>query len=43
MRKTKIKKDLAIQPERSNFLQLLAINPNYFGNIPGSKLKATAS
>ncbi len=29
-----------VQPERSNFLPMIAKNPNYFGNIPGSKLKA---
>jgi hypothetical protein len=30
---------LAIKPERTNFLHMLALNANYFGNIPGSKLK----
>jgi len=29
-----------IQPERKNFLSLIAKNANYFGNIPGSKFKA---
>jgi hypothetical protein len=28
-----------IKPERINFLTMLAKNPNYFGNIPGSKIK----
>ena len=32
--------DLEVQQERTNFKYLLAKNPNYFGNIPGSKLKA---
>jgi hypothetical protein len=31
---------LKIEPERSHFQYMLAQNPNYFGNIPGSKLKA---
>jgi len=31
---------LTIQPERSNFLMMLAKNPNYFGNIPESKIKS---
>lgn len=31
--------DLFVQPERSHFKQMLAKNANYFGNIPGSKLK----
>lgn len=30
----------AVQSERKNFLSLIAKNANYFGNIPGSKLKA---
>lgn len=34
------KPGIAIQPERMNFLSLVAGNANYFGNIPGSKLKA---
>jgi hypothetical protein len=29
----------SIQPERTHFQFMLAKNPNYFGNIPGSKLK----
>ena len=29
-----------VQSERKNFLSLIAKNANYFGNIPGSKLKA---
>jgi hypothetical protein len=29
-------------PERHNFLNMLAINPNYFGNIPGSDIKPVA-
>lgn len=28
-----------VQPERTHFQFMLAKNPNYFGNIPGSKLK----
>jgi hypothetical protein len=32
-------KDLVIQPERLHFTHMLAKNPNYFGNIPGSKIK----
>ena len=31
--------DLVVQPERTHFQFMLAKNPNYFGNIPGSKLK----
>jgi hypothetical protein len=31
--------DLIVKPERSHFNHLLAKNPNYFGNIIGSKLK----
>lgn len=31
--------DLFVQPERSHFKHMLAKNANYFGNIPGSKLK----
>lgn len=34
------KTKITVQTERSNFLALLAKNPNYFGNIPGSKLKS---
>ncbi|MBV6478950.1 MAG: hypothetical protein HGGPFJEG_01707 [Ignavibacteria bacterium] len=37
-----IKKDklkFKVQSERKNFLSLIAKNANYFGNIPGSKLK----
>jgi hypothetical protein len=30
---------IKIEPERSHFNFMLAKNPNYFGNIPGSKLK----
>jgi len=30
---------LKIEPERSHFHYMLAKNPNYFGNIPGSDLK----
>lgn len=36
---TKTKK-FVVQPERTHFQNMLAKNPNYFGNIPGSKLKA---
>jgi len=32
-------KEFVVQPERAQFLQMLAMNPNYFGNIPGSKIK----
>lgn len=28
-----------VQPERTHFQHMLAKNPNYFGNIPGSKIK----
>ncbi len=35
-------KSTGIQKERSQFGALLAINPNYFGNAPGSKLKAVS-
>jgi hypothetical protein len=28
-----------VQQERTHFMHMLAQNPNYFGNIPGSKLK----
>jgi hypothetical protein len=31
--------DSKVQPERTHFKYMLAKNPNYFGNIPGSKLK----
>ncbi len=31
--------DVFVQPERSHFTHMLAKNANYFGNIPGSKLK----
>ncbi len=33
-------KEFVVQPERKHFQNMLAKNPNYFGNIPGSKLKA---
>lgn len=36
---TKRTLNLVVQPERTHFLNMLAKNPNYFGNIPGSKLK----
>ncbi len=41
MAKTTTQKEtaVAIQPERTHFLSMLVKNPNYFGNIPGSKLK----
>lgn len=32
-------KEFSVQPERLQFLHMIAKNPNYFGNIPGSKLK----
>ena len=32
--------EFMVQPERTHFHYMLAKNPNYFGNIPGSKLKA---
>jgi hypothetical protein len=32
-------KNLVVQPQRLHFSQMLVKNPNYFGNIPGSKLK----
>jgi len=31
---------IKLEPERSHFQQMLAKNPNYFGNNPGSKLKS---
>ncbi|MGD1046696.1 MAG: hypothetical protein ABR936_15415 [Bacteroidota bacterium] len=31
--------EFVVQPERTHFHHMLAKNPNYFGNIPGSKLK----
>lgn len=31
--------DFVVQPERTHYLYMLAKNPNYFGNIPGSKLE----
>jgi hypothetical protein len=34
-----ISADLVVKPERSHFNHMLAKNPNYFGNIVGSKLK----
>ncbi|MCD4734631.1 MAG: hypothetical protein K8R53_01185 [Bacteroidales bacterium] len=33
-------KEFVVQPERTHFQNMLVKNPNYFGNIPGSKLKA---
>ncbi len=41
MKQNTIKKATAIsiEPERSHFQFMLAKNPNYFGNIPGSKIK----
>ena len=39
MKEQKVGKVVLIQPERLNFLHMLAKNPNYFGNIPDSKLK----
>jgi hypothetical protein len=41
MKETKTGKELAIQPERANFLSMLAMSPNYFGNNPGSNIKPT--
>lgn len=35
-------KKISIEKERSQFGALLAINPNYFGNAPASKLKAVS-
>ncbi len=35
----KRRNELVVQPERSQFQYMLAENPNYFGNIPGSNLK----
>ncbi len=35
----KIVSNIKVEPERTHFLQMLARNPNYFGNIPESKLK----
>lgn len=32
-------KKLVVQPERLHFSNLLVKNPNYFGNVPGSKIK----
>jgi hypothetical protein len=32
-------KESAVQQERTHFQYMLAKNPNYFGNIPGSQLK----
>lgn len=41
METTNLKKGFDfIQPERTHFKHMLAKNPNYFGNIPGSKLKS---
>lgn len=37
---SKDKSRFVVQNERKNFLTLLAKNINYFGNIPGSKIKA---
>lgn len=34
-----IKANVMVQPERTDFHCMLAKNPNYFGNIPGSKFK----
>jgi hypothetical protein len=31
--------EFKVEPERTHFQYMLAKNPNYFGNIPGSKLK----
>jgi hypothetical protein len=31
--------EIKLEPERTHFHYMLAKNPNYFGNIPGSKLK----
>ena len=31
--------EFVIQPERTHFQYMIAKNPNYFGNIPGSDLK----
>jgi hypothetical protein len=36
----KIAADRRIEPERANFRSLLVANPNYFGNLAGSKVKA---
>lgn len=42
MKKTSPRKKVAeaVPQERTHFLHMLAKNPNYFGNIPGSKVKA---
>ena len=41
MAKTKLNPitELKVEQERTHFQYMLAKNPNYFGNIPGSKLK----
>ncbi len=39
MKQTIKSKEFVVQKERTNFKSLLVKNPNYFGNIPGSKLK----
>ncbi len=36
----KIDRKIQIEPERAKFRSLMVANANYFGNIPGSKLKA---
>ena len=41
MKKDNTKSKSVILPERLHFESMLAKNPNYFGNIPGSKLKAS--
>jgi hypothetical protein len=41
MKKEEVKKiEVKLEQERSHFHLMLAKNPNYFGNIPGSKLKS---
>ncbi|MCY7409640.1 MAG: hypothetical protein LH473_05150 [Chitinophagales bacterium] len=39
MKQTIKSKEFVVQKERTNFKSLLVKNPNYFGNIPGSKFK----
>src|ERR1035437_8006131 len=40
MAKETKEKEFSVQPERTHFQDMIAKNPNYFGNIPGSKLKS---
>jgi hypothetical protein len=39
MKKEDLIKEMEVHPERTHFQVMLAKNPNYFGNIPESKLK----